>query len=203
MAERTLVDLCASLRDGLLFFQHDVDSAAARVIVADMLLAAAEIERLTAERDEARAERDEATSWDETIERHGLDGFDALGDAWLLQEGIQRMHNAVSSVFSKWANDELMTRFRSHMTTIMHQSFVEGCLVGVKVEVGRSQRAIPEAARQMRDAAEKMSRERSALLRSGAAPTAGFTAVERDILVRQADSLADVIAALPLPEGGK
>lgn len=79
-------------------------------------------------------ERDEAVNWTETVERHGTDGFDALGDAWLAMDAIKRVNNAVTSVFSKHSNDEIMERFKQHITNVMHVSFVEGCLVGVKAE---------------------------------------------------------------------
>lgn len=100
--------------------------------------AAATIERLEARVGEAEDERDEAVNWSAIVDRHGTDGFDALGDRWLAMEGVQRMHKAVSSVFAKYASDEIMTRFREHMTTIMHQSFVEGCLVGVRAEMAKA-----------------------------------------------------------------
>lgn len=100
--------------------------------------AADTIERLEARVGEAEDERDEAVNWSAIVDRHGTDGFDALGDRWLAMEGVQRMHKAVSSVFAKYASDEIMTRFREHMTTIMHQSFVEGCLVGVRAEMAKA-----------------------------------------------------------------
>lgn len=87
---------------------------------------------------EVEAERDEAVNWTATVERHGTDGFDALADTWLSMEAIKRVNNAVTSVFAKSSNDEIMGRFKQHMTDTMHLSFVEGCIVGVKAEMVNS-----------------------------------------------------------------
>lgn len=88
--------------------------------------------------EELEGERNEAIDWTAIVERHGTDGFDDLAERWLAMEGIQRMHNAVTSVFSEWANDELMERFKAHMSAYVQQAFVEGCLVGVRTEMARS-----------------------------------------------------------------
>lgn len=51
----------------------------------------------TARADEAEKERDEAVNWSRVVDRHGADRFDDLAESWLALEGVQRMHNAVSS----------------------------------------------------------------------------------------------------------
>lgn len=95
---------------------------------------------------EMEAELDEAVNWNDIVDRHGLDQFDDLAERWLAMEGIQRVHNAVASVFSKWANDDLMGRFKQHMSNAMQMSFVEGCLVGIRTAEARATRAEAEAA---------------------------------------------------------
>lgn len=92
---------------------------------------AAEIERLT-------QERDEAVNWSEIVDQHGIDGFDDLAEKWLSMDAILRVHNAVASVFSKWADDGMMARFKAHMSNVMHLSFVEGCIVGVRTAEARA-----------------------------------------------------------------
>ena len=79
---------------------------------------------------EITKERDEALDWSTTVDSHRLDQFDDLADAWLTLKPIERMYNAVCSVFSEWANDELMVRFKGSLRAITHQAFVEGCIVG-------------------------------------------------------------------------
>lgn len=94
----------------------------AATALADRNAKIAEMERerddfrssLQANLDEVTRERDEAVNWTATVERHGTDGFDDLAEAWLSLPAIQRITNAVTSTFSKWANDELMGRFRTH-----------------------------------------------------------------------------------------
>ena len=90
---------------------------------------------------EVESERDEAVNWAHIVDRHGVDGFDALAETWLAMEAIKRLNNAVTSVFAKWANDELMERFKAHVTNVMHSAFVEGALVGVRAEMVNSKAA--------------------------------------------------------------
>ena len=106
--------------------------------------AAALIERLAAERDEARAEREKAIAkaialedelehsnkWANLVEAQGLDHFDALAESWIEIDGIRRVRNAVASVFSKWASEDIMQRFRDHMDNAMKQAYVEGAIAG-------------------------------------------------------------------------
>ncbi|GAB4071680.1 hypothetical protein KHC28_00120 [Ancylobacter sonchi] len=107
---------------------------------------------------ELEAERDEAVNWSHVVERHGVDGFDALAETWLAMEPIKRMNNAVTSVFAKWANDDLMKRFKAHITSAMHQSFVEGALVGVRAEMVNSKAAEARAAKADADVVRKDAR---------------------------------------------
>jgi len=117
------------------------EESLARITADAAVIAAknAEIERL-------KQECDEATNWSHVVDRHGVDGFDALAETWLAMEPIARMNNAVTSVFQKWANDELMTRFKAHIVTVMHTSFVEGALVGVRAEMVKSAAAAARTA---------------------------------------------------------
>jgi hypothetical protein len=81
---------------------------------------------------EAQSERDEATNWTDIVDRHGTDQFDDLAEAWLALPAIQRTTNAAISTFAKWANDDLMQRFRQNQLSMFHLAYVEGCLAGVK-----------------------------------------------------------------------
>jgi len=90
------------------------------------------------------ADRDEAVNWSHIVDRHGTDGFDDLADQWLEQTAIQRLVQAVASVFSKWANEGLMVRFRGQMAMLTHTAFVEGCLVGVRAEMARAAKVYAE-----------------------------------------------------------
>lgn len=102
----------------------------------------AERDALRAGLEEIEAERDEALDWAATVDRHGTDLFDALGDKWLSQTPIVRMFNAVASVFSRWANDDLMDRFKKHMHALVHQAFVEGCIVGCRIADERARQLL-------------------------------------------------------------
>lgn len=150
---------------------------------------------LYAERDEARsrvaeaeAERDDAVNWSAIVDRHGLDGFDALADTWLRMEAIQRLNNAVTSVFAKWANNELMGRFKEHITNVMHESFVEGCIVGVRAELVETTKATARA-----EAAEAaLSAERAEVERAVAAERAAWEAELRPLVEAGAFEGADL-----------
>lgn len=93
---------------------------------------AREITRLTAQVAKLEAELNEAVNWNDIVDRHGCDQFDDIAEKWLALEPVKRVHNAVTSVFSKWANDELMERFKQHMENSLQMAFVEGCLCGVR-----------------------------------------------------------------------
>lgn len=56
--------------------------------------------------------------------------YDDAAEKWLGIYGVDRMVKAVTSVFSKWANEDLMVRYREKVADIMHQAFVEGAMVG-------------------------------------------------------------------------
>jgi len=58
----------------------------------------------------------------------GLDNIDAAADRWLELLDVQRMARAITSVFSKWANDDIMDRFHEKVVALMHQAFVEGAV---------------------------------------------------------------------------
>lgn len=93
---------------------------------------------------DVEAERDESVNWSDIVERHGTDQFDDLAEAWLALPAIKRITAAVTSVFTKWASDELMERFRAHQLSMFHMAYVEGCLTGVKAAEARAP-AIMEA----------------------------------------------------------
>lgn len=97
---------------------------------------------LYAERDEARADFEQAADWNKIVDEADLDRFDEIADQWLAMDAIQRLHNAVTSVFAKWSNDQIMTRFKEHMTNVMHQSFVEGAICGVRASKARAEAAL-------------------------------------------------------------
>ncbi len=119
--------------------------------------AAAEITRLRADLAAAERERDEAHNWSETVERHGTDDFDALAEQWTSKDFVQRLIRAGSSVFAKWANDELTKRHHQLVSDIAHQAFVEGALCGVRAEMAKGAAdlaAAQEREQRMREALE-------------------------------------------------
>jgi hypothetical protein len=113
------------------------------------------IENAERERDEAIADHEREADWNKYVDQMNLDGFDAAADRWLAMPAIQLMHNAAASVFSKWANDELMSRFKEYMTNIMHQSFVEGAIIGARVAMKERDEARSALATARRDALEE------------------------------------------------
>ena len=104
----------------------------------DIDVPAALVRSLLDELDRVIAERDEAINWSELVDRHGTDQFDDLAEAWLQLETIQRVTNAATSTFAKWANDDLMSRFRRQQLSMFHMAFVEGCIAGVKAAESRA-----------------------------------------------------------------
>ena len=104
-----------------------------------------EVSNLRAQLIAMKAERDEAVNWSDIVERYGTDQFDDLAEKWLAMESIQRVHNAVASVFSKWANDELISRFKKHMSNSLQIAFVEGCLAGVRAAEAKASATIAKA----------------------------------------------------------
>ncbi len=96
------------------------------------------ITALQAELAEVRSERDEATNWSDIVDRHGCDGFDDLADQWLSLPAIRRIHQAMSSPFAPYANEDIMQRFLTIMSDQLHIAYVEGCLAGVKAEAART-----------------------------------------------------------------
>lgn len=79
-------------------------------------------------------ERDE---WLQVVDTTPLDEFDRLGEYWTSRFVIVRMSNAIASVFSKFAPEPIMARFRQGMRNIMQQAFVEGAIAGVRNERAR------------------------------------------------------------------
>lgn len=110
--------------------------------------------------EKAEAERDEASNWTATVEKYGTDQFDDLAAKWVAMDAITRVRNAVASVFSKWASEELLVRFREHMDRAMQLAFVEGALCGVRAAessahaAGRAE-ALEEAAKVAEEWAER------------------------------------------------
>ena len=101
--------------------------------------AADALEELQRQLGEAREEIDERDEWTQLVDSTPLDQFDKLGDYWVARHCIVRMTNAIASVFSKWANEDIMSRFREKLQAVIHQAFVEGCIEGVRSE--RSKKA--------------------------------------------------------------
>jgi hypothetical protein len=85
---------------------------------------------------ESRADYSEQALADRSI------GFlEARADEWMADTGVQRMFNAIASVFEKHAPQEIMDRFREQLGAIGHQCHVEGAL-RVWEEISTQQRAI-------------------------------------------------------------
>jgi len=124
-------------------------------------LVEAKLAEVRAERDALKEEVEERDEWLQIVETTPLDEFDKLGDLWIRRMAIARMVNAIASVFSKWANEGIMARFREQMHTLMHQAYVEGCMAGVKNERARSadrDRTIAEQAAELADLKERGAR---------------------------------------------
>lgn len=60
---------------------------------------------------------------------------------WMADGGVQRMFNAIASVFEKYAPQEIMDRFREKLGAIGQQCYVEGSL-RVWEEISAQQRAL-------------------------------------------------------------
>lgn len=119
-------------------------SDAEQALKADLRLILAALEERGKALEEARAALEEESSWATIVDENGTDQFDALGDTWLAMVPIRRMFNAIASVFSKWADDALMDRFKDQLAALMHQAFVEGCIVGVRAAKSSALTALGE-----------------------------------------------------------
>lgn len=144
------------LKSAVMFRKGDLDDSPE--IVCGMIGARAGVEALEAALVACEAERDEAVDWSHIVDRHGTDNFDALADAWLERESVAYLHNAIGSVFTKWANDDIMERFKESMRDTVHLAFVEGCLVGVRAEIARTALGAdgPSASRAAGDGGEEL-----------------------------------------------
>lgn len=118
-----------------------------------------------------KADLDAENDWGKYADNIGADLFDKAADRWLEMTGIANMHNAVSSVFSRWADDALMDRFKQHMTNIMHQSFVEGAIVGRRASGQTDEQA--KKAEAERDEARKLARPQLCLACGSLSNTGG------------------------------
>lgn len=98
----------------------------------DALVAAADLIEQQA------AELEEASAWNEIIDRHGTDQFDDLAEKWLSMVTMQRFFQAHCSTFSKWADDQLLARYRQSMADMIQLAFVEGALAGVRAEIAQA-----------------------------------------------------------------
>lgn len=67
----------------------------------------------------------------EAVESGQFDALEAVADQWIASAGIQRMSNAIASVFEKYAPQDVMDRFREKIAALMHLAFVEGAAQGV------------------------------------------------------------------------
>jgi len=65
------------------------------------------------------------------VEAGQFDELAAVADRWAEAAGVQRMMNAIASVFEKYAPQEIMDRFREKLAGLMHLAFVEGAAQGV------------------------------------------------------------------------
>lgn len=70
-----------------------------------------------------------------------IDFLENRADEWMADTDVQRMFNAIASVFEKYAPQEIMDRFREKLNAIGRQCHVEGAL-RVWEEICVQQRAI-------------------------------------------------------------
>lgn len=81
-------------------------------------------------------------SYDEQALADGeIDFLEQRADEWMEECGVQRMFNAIASVFEKHAPQEIMDRFREKLGVIGRQCYVEGAL-RVWEEIAAQQRAL-------------------------------------------------------------
>ena len=86
---------------------------------------------------ELEAELERANNWNEQVTGFGLDRLDELADAWIERTEITRLFSAVSSVFAKWANDDIIARFKQAQADLAHLSYVEGAISGANIALAR------------------------------------------------------------------
>ena len=108
------------------------------VYEAGLMLQGTEVKALREENAQLREDMDEADEWAKIVDTTPLDQFDELGERWVNRVPIIRLRQAIASVFVKYAPEPIMERFRQSMGEIMHQSFVEGAMTGVRSERARS-----------------------------------------------------------------
>lgn len=64
----------------------------------------------------------------EALANSELDFLDQRASEWMAETSVQRMFNAIASVFEKYASQEIMDRFRTKLGALGHQCFVEGAM---------------------------------------------------------------------------
>src|SRR5690606_38688244 len=70
-----------------------------------------------------------------------IDFLEERADVWMEDGSVQRMFNAIASVFEPHAPQEIMDRFREKLGVIGRQCYVEGAL-RVWEEIADQQRAL-------------------------------------------------------------
>jgi hypothetical protein len=65
---------------------------------------------------------------EQALADYNIDFLEERADVWMEDSGVQRMFNAVASVFEKYAPQEIMDRFREQLGIIGRQCHVEGAL---------------------------------------------------------------------------
>lgn len=84
----------------------------------------------------------EVTQYSEQALADGcIDFLEERSVEWMADGGVQRMFNAIASVFEKYAPQEIMDRFREKLGAIGQQCYVEGSL-RVWEEISAQQRAL-------------------------------------------------------------
>lgn len=82
-----------------------------------------------------------ATYNEQALADRCIDFLEDRADEWMEDGGVQRMFNAIASVFEKYAPQEIMDRFREKLGVIGRQCHVEGAL-RVWEEISDQQRAL-------------------------------------------------------------
>lgn len=72
--------------------------------------------------------KDSAVYNEQALADRQIDFLEARAEEWMADDGVQRMFNAIASVFEKWASQEIMDRFRQKLHEIGRQCYVEGAL---------------------------------------------------------------------------
>jgi hypothetical protein len=78
------------------------------------------------------------------VEAGRFDAIEEVATRWAASVGVQRMMNAIASVFEKYGSQDIMDRFRDRLGAMMHLAFTEGAAQGVlQAKAALSEQPVP------------------------------------------------------------